>query len=99
MATRRTAPIKDDLPLPRHLRLNLTGAIPPTLIVPNEDDKADVVGSKIYDAALIATKVPHAFAFYPIGGHGYGLHCTGDGKAWPDDVLKWLRKVVLGFGK
>jgi len=58
-----------------------------------------VVGSKIYYAALTAAKVPHEFAFYPTGGHGYGLHCQGDAKAWPDDTLEWLRKVVPGFGK
>jgi len=79
--------------------LNLTAAIPPTLIVHNEDDKTHVVGSKIYDAALTAAKVPHEFAFYPTGGHGYGLHCAGAAKVWPDDTLKWLRKVVPGFGK
>ncbi len=48
--------------------LNLTATIPPTLIVHNEDDKTHVVGSKIYDAALTAAKVPHEFAFYPTGG-------------------------------
>lgn len=79
--------------------LNLPAAIPPTLIVHNEDDKTHVVGSRIYDAALTAAKVPHEFAFYPTGGHGYGLHCKGEAKAWPDDTLKWLRKVVPGFGK
>jgi acetyl esterase/lipase len=79
--------------------LNLTAAIPPTLIVHNEDDKTHVVGSRIYDAALTAAKVPHEFVFYPTGGHGYGLHCTGDAKAWPDDTLKWLQKVLPALGK
>jgi len=58
-----------------------------------------VVGSKAYDAALTAAKVAHEFAFYPTGGHGYGLHCQGDAKAWPDDTLKWLRKVLPPLGK
>jgi len=79
--------------------LNLTAAIPPTLIVHNEDDKTHVVGSKIYDAALTAAKVPHEFAFYPTGGHGYGLHCEKDARAWPDDTLKWLQKVLPALGK
>ena len=79
--------------------LNLTAAIPPTLIVHNEDDKSYVPGSKLYDAALTAAKVPHEFAFYPTGGHGYGLHCTGAAKAWPDDTLKWLQKVLPSPGK
>lgn len=72
--------------------LNLKAAIPPTLIVHNEDDKTHVVGSKIYDAALTEAKVPHAFQFYPTGGHGYGLHCDKAAKAWPQDALEWLGK-------
>lgn len=79
--------------------LNLKTQIPPTLIVHSEDDKTHVVGSKVYDAALTAAKVAHEFKLYPTGGHGYGLHCERDAKAWPDDTLTWLRKVVPAFGK
>jgi len=79
--------------------LNLKVKIPPTLIVHSEDDKTHVVGSKVYHAALTEAKVAHEFALYPTGGHGYGLHCKGDARAWPDDTLKWLQKVVPGFGK
>ena len=32
-------------------------------------------------------------ASYPTGGLGYGLHCKGDARAWPDDTLKWLQKL------
>ena len=73
--------------------LNLKAKIPPTLIVHNEDDKAHVEGSKLYDAALTEAKVPHRFVFYATGGHGYGLHCTKDAKAWPDAALEWLRAL------
>jgi acetyl esterase/lipase len=73
--------------------LNLKTAIPPTLIVHSEDDKTHVVGSKIYDAALTEAKLPHAFKLYPTGGHGYGLHCDRDAKAWPQDALEWLGKI------
>ena len=73
--------------------LNLKANIPPTLIVHNEDDRSFVEGSKLYDAALSEAKVPHRFLFYPTGGHGYGLHCTQDAKAWPDAALEWLRAL------
>lgn len=73
--------------------LNLKANIPPTLVVHNEDDKSYVEGSKLYDAALTEAKVPHRFVFYPTGGHGYGLHCTKDAKAWPDAALEWLRAL------
>ncbi len=79
--------------------LNLKAKIPPTLIVHSEDDKTHVTGSKVYHAALSEAKVAHEFALYPTGGHGYGLHCKGDAKAWPDDTLKWLQKVLPGVGK
>jgi len=75
--------------------LNLKTAIPPTLIIHNEDDKAHVVGSKIYDAALTEAKLVHTFKLYPTGGHGYGLHCDKDAKAWPQDALEWLRKMGI----
>src|SRR6476646_6899566 len=63
--------------------LNLKAQIPPTLIVHSEDDKTHVVGSKIYDAALTEPNVAHEFKLYPTGGHGYGLHCERDARAWP----------------
>jgi len=73
--------------------LNLKASIPPTLIVHSEDDKTHVVGSKIYDAALTEAKVAHEFKLYPTGGHGYGLHCDRDAKAWPQDAVAWLSKI------
>ena len=69
--------------------------IPPTLIVHSEDDKTFVPSSKLYHAALDEAKVPNEFLLYPTGGHGYGLHCTRDAKAWPDAALGWLRKTVI----
>lgn len=75
--------------------LNLKASIPPTCIIHSEDDKTHVVGSKIYHAALEAAKVTHEFKLYPTGGHGYGLRCTRDAKAWPDDTLEWMRKTGL----
>ena len=73
--------------------LNLKANIPPTLIVHSEDDKNFIAGSKLYHAALEEAKVPHEFKLYATGGHGYGLHCTRDAKAWPEDALRWLHKV------
>lgn len=73
--------------------LNLKAKIPPTLIVHSEDDQTHVVGSKVYAAALTAAKVAHEFALYPTGGHGYGLRCEKEAKAWPEDALRWLGKI------
>ena len=75
--------------------LNLKAKIPPTLIVHTEDDKNHVTGSRIYHASLEETKVAHEFRLYPTGGHGYGLHCEGDARIWPDDALKWLGQIGM----
>jgi acetyl esterase/lipase len=75
--------------------LNLKANIPPTLIVHSEDDKSFVAGSKLYDAALKEAKVTHEFLLYRTGGHGYGLHCTRDARAWPEDTLRWLHKAGI----
>jgi acetyl esterase/lipase len=73
--------------------LNVTANVPPTLIVHSEDDENYVPGSKLYHAALDEAKAPNEFLLYPTGGHGYGLHCDRDARAWPDATLQWLRKV------
>lgn len=79
--------------------LNLQAKIPPTLIVHNEDDKTYVIGSKLYQAALEKASIPHQFLLYPTGGHGYGMHCKGDAKTWPNDTLKWLSTQGVKFHK
>lgn len=75
--------------------LNLKANLPPTLILHSEDDKTHVIGSKIYHTALEAAKIAHGFKLYPTGGHGYGLHCEGEAKAWPEDTLKWLQTIGM----
>ena len=73
--------------------LNPAADIPPTLIVHSEDDAKFVVGSKLYDAALTEAKRTHQFLLYSTGGHGYGLRCEREAKAWPDAALSWLAKI------
>jgi acetyl esterase/lipase len=73
--------------------LNPKADIPPTLIVHSEDDAKFVAGSKLYDAALTEAKRAHQFQLYPTGGHGYGLHCEREAKAWPDATIAWLAKI------
>lgn len=73
--------------------LKLNPNVPPTLIVHSEDDKTFVPGSKLYHAAMDEAKVPNEFLLYSTGGHGYGLRCTKDARAWPEAALKWLHKI------
>ena len=69
-------------------------AIPPLFIRQADDDKAYIPDTKIYDAALTAAKVPHEFADYPTGGHGFGLG-RGAAVAWPDRFHAWLIRVQI----
>lgn len=73
--------------------LDLAVKIPPTLIIHSEDDKPHVPGSKVYHTALKRAGIEHVFKLYPTGGHGYGLHCERDARAWPEDSLSWLRGI------
>lgn len=75
--------------------LKVSSTIPPTLIIHSEDDKRHVTGSKVYHEALKAAKIAHEFKLYPTGGHGYGLRCEREAKAWPDDALKWLEGIGM----
>lgn len=72
--------------------LPVSAQVPPTFIVHSEDDKAYVEGSKLYDAALTLNGVPHEYALYQTGGHGYGLHCEREAKVWPERCQQWLSK-------
>lgn len=74
--------------------LNLSADIPPTLIIHNEDDPTFVAGSKLYHAALDAVQVPNQFVLYATGGHGYGLRCEKDARAWPGAAADWLRSLL-----
>lgn len=75
--------------------LPVSNKVPPTLIVHSEDDAKFVPGSKLYDAALTKVGVPHEYALYQNGGHGYGLHCEREAKAWPERCHKWLREIRI----
>jgi acetyl esterase/lipase len=63
---------------------------PPTFLVHSEDDPAFVAGSKIFYAALQAASRPCDFALFASGGHGYGLRCTKEARAWPERCQAWL---------
>ncbi len=76
-------------------RMTVTANTPPTLIVHVEDDRAYEPGSKLYDAALTAANVPHAFLLYREGGHGWGLRSKKEVKVWPIDAANWLRKTAI----
>lgn len=74
--------------------LNLDADIPPTFIAHTEDDELFVPGSKLYAAALEEKEQPHLFRLYQTGGHGYGLRCELEAKAWPQEAGQWLSSIL-----
>jgi acetyl esterase/lipase len=66
--------------------------LPSTLIVHSDDDQKFIAGSRAYAAALTGAKLPHEFICYKTGGHGYGLRCEREAKAWPDAAIGWLKR-------
>lgn len=80
--------------------LTITSNVPPTFIAQAENDTHFVGGTKLYDAALNASQVPHEFILFKTGGHGFGLRSKQAAKAWPDDFKKWLGQIkVLSSNK
>ena len=67
----------------------------PTLIVHDLTDTKYEPGSKIYDAALTAARVPHEFLLYPDGGHGFGLRSWRSVRNWPQKAETWLQKLGI----
>jgi acetyl esterase/lipase len=75
--------------------LPISSKTPPTLIIHSEDDKSFVPGSRIYVAALQEKHVPHEFQLFVTGGHGYGLRCEKEARAWPQRCQEWLTKIKV----
>jgi acetyl esterase/lipase len=73
----------------------ISSKIPPILIIHSEDDLKYVAGSKALHANLEAANVPHRLLLYPSGGHGYGLRCEKDAKAWPEAAKTWLTENMV----
>lgn len=75
--------------------LKMDADIPPTLMVHTDDDARFIAGSRMYAEAMHKARHACRFLLYPTGGHGYGLRCDGDAKAWPTDAEAWLRETGL----
>jgi acetyl esterase/lipase len=73
--------------------ISISAKVPPSFLTQAEDDKGFIAGTKIYAAALQEAKVPHEFALYQTGGHGYGLRCGKEAKTWPDRCAAWLKNL------
>ena len=72
---------------------NIEKKVPPSFIVHSEDDPGFVSGSKLYVEALTAAKVRNEFALFQTGGHGYGVRCTKEAKAWTERCAAWLKTI------
>jgi len=72
--------------------LPISAGMPPILIVHTEDDRSFIPGSRLFNAALDSAKVPHRFELFATGGHGYGLRCQKEAKAWPERCRRWLEQ-------
>ncbi|MEM1445731.1 MAG: alpha/beta hydrolase fold domain-containing protein [Planctomycetota bacterium] len=67
---------------------------PPAFVVHCANDGVSIRNSELYVAALEAHGIPHVFARYDDGGHGFGLggpgHPAGD---WSDRVVAWIENL------
>lgn len=72
------------------VELAVRASTPPTFLVHTEDDQAYLAGSRAYQAALKAARIPHEFLLCATGGHGYGLRSDKQVRVWPVRCRKWL---------
>lgn len=74
--------------------LNVDEHTPPTFLVHCANDGVSIRNSELYVAALEEHGVPHVFALYDVGGHGFGLadpdHPAGD---WSGRVVAWIEAL------
>jgi acetyl esterase/lipase len=69
---------------------------PPTFIMQSEDDKNYGQNSLVYARALMDAGVPEMLVFYPDGGHGNGMHPTGESNEnWDQLAATWLRRIGI----
>ena len=69
--------------------------MPPTYLVACRDDKiVDFENSVLLDKALTAENIPHRFAVYDTGGHGFGMLNNSFMKKyhWNEDLKTWLQE-------
>nr|WP_298124801.1 alpha/beta hydrolase [uncultured Pseudoxanthomonas sp.] len=75
----------------------VSSGVPPTLLIHARDDAVDPVHySLVYEQALKKAGVDVKLIVYDTGGHAFGV--SKQGKAtdrWPDDALRWLRKLGM----
>jgi acetyl esterase/lipase len=70
---------------------HVNASTPPAFLAHAADDPVNVKNSERYAAALKDAGVPHEFARFDSGGHGFGLGINGgDPATWPDRCLKFL---------
>jgi acetyl esterase/lipase len=72
----------------------LHGAVPPLFIAQADDDTKYMPGTKIYEAALTSSKIPHVFLEFKTSGHGFGLG-RGESVAWPENFLAYLEQSKI----
>ncbi|MBP5259905.1 MAG: alpha/beta hydrolase, partial [Paludibacteraceae bacterium] len=64
-----------------------------------DDPVVDYRNSLVLDRVLTARHLPHLFATYPTGGHGYGMKDTPFTRSsgWQERLWSWL--VATGMGR
>jgi acetyl esterase/lipase len=77
--------------------IEISTAIPPTLLIHAEDDPVDPVHySKVYARELKKAGVSVKLMLYQTGGHAFGVKKQGkDTDRWTVDALGWLKEIKI----
>jgi len=86
--------LKDSLSLERHVPADC----PPVFLMNCDDDPiVHPHNSELLDSALTAHGVPHLYAHFKTGGHGFGAsadHTTAEAITWKERFIRWLSRIL-----
>jgi acetyl esterase/lipase len=77
--------------------IEVSAAIPPTLLIHAKDDPVDPVHySQVYERELAKAGVSVKLIVYETGGHAFGVRKQGTATdRWTLDALAWLRNIKI----
>jgi acetyl esterase/lipase len=66
---------------------------PPAFLAHAKDDFVNYKNSVVYAEALQKYNVPVELLVFEKGGHGFGMNNKQSAIQWPDELLKWMKKM------
>ncbi len=76
-------------------QLRVDAQTPPAFLAHAKDDPVNYKNSVVYADALKKNNVPVELLLFEKGGHGFGMYNKQSTTQWPDELLRWMKKMHL----